>query len=730
LTAPPAGAATPVMVMFRARRDIIDRRPGAAVQLTLLTAIDERTHHEKRFSIARAELDLLLQLARAVAGAEWAHDRDSTTLTQIAAGIDRVLARAAEQTFQVAVLALVKSGKSTLINALLGEEFLPSSNVPETARIVRVRHAASPEGRLRDGGAVLARGRDEIHSHLRRLNAELRAAGAAAGGDDLLLEAPLAALAGRPLGAHPFEVLDTPGPNEAGAELFRARVDRLLGDADVILYLLDYTKLRTEDERGLFARLAALRPELLRRLSDRLFFAVNKIDLENSKGLSQDETRQYVAEILTAQVPGLTIEPGRVLLLSAEHALLARQVRGGQAGRGTLADFARLCFGFRGQHRATLEDCGPHAGVVLEASRLLELEERVVSFIYQHRGRLYLQSVLDDLERHVGNLDNHLQAARRALHIEHGQLAEQIKRLEADLHETAEAVQQIDAVAARAADNIEAWVRERFTHFQGEVEAEVARTPIVPEGNEGEAPDEAAAHRCIAEAHLRIAALLKAEFGAFWADLELAAWERQRGLFAEMEERIAPLAARIAEAVSQRLEISLRPVRLAIPAPSFDDLHQELSQQIAGFIERRTRNQQSAESRSVLTRKGGWCSEDQYGKQSVTTTREVTVFAPRREKVLAHWHAWIRERTAVSVKTARAIIRDQVGAAANTARQQLAAYGEGYLRVVRQTLAESQRGEQQRQRRLAALEEARRQVAELQDRLGRCREFLLPGDGG
>ena len=111
--------------------------------------------------------------------------------------------------------------------------------------------------------------------------------------------------------------------------------------------------------------------------------------------------------------------------------------------------------------------------------------------------------------------------------------------------------------------------------------------------------------------------------------------------------------------------------------------------------ERRTRNEQSEESRHVLMRRGGWCSEDQYRKQSVTTTREVTVFAPRREKVLAHWHDWIRERTAVSVKTARAIIRDQVGAAADRARRQLAEYGEGYLRVVRRALGESQRGEQQ-----------------------------------
>jgi ribosome biogenesis GTPase A len=34
------------------------------------------------------------------------------------------------------------TGKSTLINALVGEELLPMNNVPETSRIVKVVHSA------------------------------------------------------------------------------------------------------------------------------------------------------------------------------------------------------------------------------------------------------------------------------------------------------------------------------------------------------------------------------------------------------------------------------------------------------------------------------------------------------------------------------------------------------------------------------------------------------------
>eukprot|EP00198_Chlamydomonas_reinhardtii_P007707 XP_001697044.1 predicted protein [Chlamydomonas reinhardtii] len=101
-------------------------------------------------------------------------------------------------------------------------------------------------------------------------------------------------------------LLDTPGPNEAGEEQLKHQVERLLEGVDCVLYLLDYTKLKTAEEEGLFRRLRAINPQLVARLSSRLFFIVNKVDAcETSEGL----------------------DPDQVLLLSARNALLARLVR-------------------------------------------------------------------------------------------------------------------------------------------------------------------------------------------------------------------------------------------------------------------------------------------------------------------------------------------------------------------------------------------------------------------
>ncbi len=55
------------------------------------------------------------------------------------------------------------------------------------------------------------------------------------------------------------------------------QVERLLEGVDCVLYLLDYTKLKTAEEEGLFRRLRAINPQLVERLSSRLFFVINKV---------------------------------------------------------------------------------------------------------------------------------------------------------------------------------------------------------------------------------------------------------------------------------------------------------------------------------------------------------------------------------------------------------------------------------------------------------------------
>lgn len=58
----------------------------------------------------------------------------------------------------------------------------------------------------------------------------------------------------------------------------RFQVERLLESVDAVIYLLDYTKLKTQEEANLLKKLRDINPQLFQRLSQRLFFCVNKAD--------------------------------------------------------------------------------------------------------------------------------------------------------------------------------------------------------------------------------------------------------------------------------------------------------------------------------------------------------------------------------------------------------------------------------------------------------------------
>ena len=62
--------------------------------------------------------------------------------------VDDVLRRLAEDTFSVAIVGEFKRGKSTLINALLEKDVLPTDVVPTTATINRVTYSVTPFVRI------------------------------------------------------------------------------------------------------------------------------------------------------------------------------------------------------------------------------------------------------------------------------------------------------------------------------------------------------------------------------------------------------------------------------------------------------------------------------------------------------------------------------------------------------------------------------------------------------
>ena len=227
---------------------------------------------------------------------------------ETAARIEALRAKAADRVFRVAVAGEFSTGKSALINALLGEELLPTGLEACTAVVTRIRRALPGEEpgvsvRFRKSGLERV-DRDQLREHL---TFEGKA------GDDAPLEAVVALPAGTLLD-HGIELVDTPGVNDPDARGEQVTLG-FLPQADAIIFLTHAARAFKESE------LEFLRDRIGDQDRDRVLFVVNACDLLEEKE-DFDDLRSRAATVL-----GELFESPRVHLASARDGLRARQDR-------------------------------------------------------------------------------------------------------------------------------------------------------------------------------------------------------------------------------------------------------------------------------------------------------------------------------------------------------------------------------------------------------------------
>lgn len=102
----------------------------------------------------------------------------------------------------------------------------------------------------------------------------------------------------------------------------RFQVERLLEGVDSCVYLLDYTKLKTQEEANLLKRLSAINPQLFSRLSQRLFFVINKADVVRACVHLHAWQGPHDAEVYIPSASGLPpAKPSQALKCAAPAAL-------------------------------------------------------------------------------------------------------------------------------------------------------------------------------------------------------------------------------------------------------------------------------------------------------------------------------------------------------------------------------------------------------------------------
>ncbi|MDR3333918.1 MAG: dynamin family protein, partial [Treponema sp.] len=189
--------------------------------------------------------------------------------------------RAVNSEFEISVIATMSSGKSTLINAILGQEVLPARNEATTAKIARIRDV---DGKADFTVRGFKRNGEELvpvppkvpatPQVLEEMNDQEKSKDIAL----IELEGNIPNIKSREMR---LILSDTPGPNNSDDQEHAKHIDELIKDdtyKPMIMYILNATQLEINDDKELLEKIATAMGKSGKQSKDRFLFVLNKAD--------------------------------------------------------------------------------------------------------------------------------------------------------------------------------------------------------------------------------------------------------------------------------------------------------------------------------------------------------------------------------------------------------------------------------------------------------------------
>lgn len=232
--------------------------------------------------------------------------------------VETLLDRLQSQRFRLAVVGEFSQGKSTLLNALLGEEVQPVRAIPCSGTVTVLRYGKQKRVicRYRDGRE------EEIPFDQYQDKASISESAALSGLSDELAQSTLTEIVlehpDLEICRHGVEIIDSPGLNEHPERT--TITQQLLKDTDAAIFLGNASRPLTQGEREL---LQDLKAQLMRGReddpADNLFILINFMDLLR-RDRDRQQVRQLVENFAYGQTPLIAGE-NRLHFVSAQAAL-------------------------------------------------------------------------------------------------------------------------------------------------------------------------------------------------------------------------------------------------------------------------------------------------------------------------------------------------------------------------------------------------------------------------
>lgn len=429
--------------------------------------------------------------------------------------------KTARREMVLAVVGTMKAGKSTTINAIVGQEILPNRNRPMTSVPTLIRHVpgktepvlhlehiqpvrnllitlqeklATPAGQqvaqtlqqtgdtrelldiLTDDGWLKNEyhGEEEIFTGLASLNDLVRLA--AAMGTEFpfdeyaevqklpVIDVEFSHLVGMDACQGTLTLLDTPGPNEAGQPQMEVMMRDQLQKASAVLAVMDYTQMNSKADEDVRKELNAIADVS----AGRLFVLVNKFDEKDRNGDGADAVRQKVPAMLNSDVlPASRVYPG-----SSRQAYLANRALHELRKNGTLPvdeawvdDFVREAFGrMKKDYVCKDSELATEGATDLwECSLIDQLITEVILSSHSRAAALAVDSAAAKLMQNAENISEYLSLRHQGLMQSIQSLQAHITSLLEDIREIADCQEQVTADVRMAMEEIDARTRELLT---------------------------------------------------------------------------------------------------------------------------------------------------------------------------------------------------------------------------------------------------------------------------
>ena len=230
------------------------------------------------------------------------------------------------QEFDINVLATMNSGKSTLINSMIGLEILPSANEACTATITRIKSS--------DNNGIFVTCKDKNGKIIyKKSEADLEKIKKYNEDEDVTyidIECKMDDISSKTMN---LVLVDTPGPNNPRNINHREITKSVINDKNksVVLYVMNATQLSISDDKELLTSISDAMKRGGKQARDRFIFVINKCDeLDSEKGEPLDKiihvVREYLSEfeIYEPNIFPVTAQLAKVIRMNQKEKNLTR----------------------------------------------------------------------------------------------------------------------------------------------------------------------------------------------------------------------------------------------------------------------------------------------------------------------------------------------------------------------------------------------------------------------